>query len=396
MTRLLVLAGAWGWGPITTAEMVCRALPKTVEVTALASGIAEEYARSNRDCFGRVVSSLSDVRAFDAVLSVVEPVGPLVGRAAGVPVIAVDNLFWHWDWQRMPLSKLAALADSVRSLEDVEQAVTSAAALAPYGEYALMYAAATEVHWQRVAARPAGAPPWLKGTWVAPYLGRLPDRSPPPHRPVVSLSGGLINPYTTAHQLDIYVALLAEILGPVLPGDCVIAAPAQLHERLRARFHTADIDTFSREEFLRVLASASILYAPAGLSTTFEACALGVPLVTLPDVHDGNHDNYFGLAGIAPVGRAELQHAFPAATLANFGAHHEPITTDEIFEHYSAAVRDEGQGFVPWARSVLARPALARDQMRVLGGVAARGHGERETAAALLRLAVSPAPSSAK
>ena len=212
MNKILVFAGAWGWGPVTTAQMICETLNQdNIEITTVLTGIALNYANNNPSAFGKIIPieelKEKDLQC-DVILSVVEPYGPLAAQYTGTPLIAVDNLFWHWNWQDANSTQINDLIHSIKKFDDIKKIMSELSALGNYIEYSSMYFVAKRVYLQLVAKMPQSTPSWMldRVQFVPPFLGKLPKPRNRDERKtfLVSLSGGLVNPYTTAEQLDTY------------------------------------------------------------------------------------------------------------------------------------------------------------------------------------------------
>lgn len=365
MSNILIFAGAWGWGPVTTAEMVCNEIHTDTNIKSMLSGIALQYARINPKPFG-TVHSLDTIDKYtypcDVILSVVEPIGPLIAKITGKPLIAIDNLFWHWQWQNIDINRISAIVNECQDFHSICNTIRKLQSLGSYAEYASMYCMSDHIYWQKVAAVPQSIPNWMRknSTLIPPLLGKLPAIEHTSQRKnlTISLSGGLVNPYTTADQLETYSRLLSYILADTLSSyenifNIVFAAPKTLHRYLYKYFPNYRIGDFSRSSFLQLLSQSAVVLAPAGLSTTFEAAALGTPLVILPEQHDGNYSNYIGLAGIAHTAISHLNETFPAITLAAFGFPQATDSADKIFSIYKENIKTKNSSFALWGKHTI-------------------------------------------
>ena len=396
--KLAVFAGAWGYGPVTTAAQVIRALRLPASVTFVGDSIAADYARMPGSEFTQVWSLqqfIEDGSDFDGIISVVEPYGPLLGSALAVPVVAIDNLFWHWGWNDALASSISARLPKRFEAQDVPGIVDAIADIPEYGMYAIMYLLGSRVLWQNVAAPPSSVPRWMSevATTIEPIVDVCPQPEGYQRRgKLVSLSGGLVNPYSTPKEWDIYLDALKQLLEPFPEsGAWAWVAPPELHSRIRDRWPDSTPEALPQRAFLEKLAQAEVCLAPAGLGTTFEAAAAGTPLLTLPEQHDGNWANYEGLSTASGFSRTELYRIYPNLLLSASASDLRGAGSDELFRNLASATREGGHGgsFLSEGRSMLAEvfhqiadgtSQLAYDQAGLVSSFGGKLHGAAEAA----------------
>jgi hypothetical protein len=339
--RLLVSAGAWGYGPVTTVHMFLDQLSRIAQIDFVGTSIAFDYARTHSMLYRRVMSSLDEIDTkYDLVLSVVEPTILLWARERGVPSISFDNLFWHWNWTDSVLENVRDRLDS-ENTSDREATLTALADLGEYAEYSLMYVLSEVVICQRVASVPVGLPEAMTSRmcFVDPLLRRITPEAKQ-RQLLLSLSGGLVNPMATERHWDVYVELIARILLSALEEAKVyhfkvkVAAPDELNGRLRSRLHTEDVQAYDHGSFLKEVSRSRLVIAPKGLSTTFEAAYYGAVLFSLPEQHDGNLYNYHGVAELSGLDYDEFKAVFPDAQIGNFHEDLSLCSTEELFQAY--------------------------------------------------------------
>lgn len=362
--NIAVFAGAWGYGPVTTAAQVVRALGMPVTVTFIGGSIAADYARMPDSEFHRVLDIpefIDHAANFDGIISVVEPYGPLFGSALHVPVVAIDNLFWHWGWDYSLASSLSERLPEHFLARDVPSIVESLADLPGYGVYALMYLMASRVLWQNVATPPPSTPQWMHE--LAAVIEPIVDvhQQPDGYRKqgtLVSLSGGLVNPYSTAREWDTYLDALEQLFEPFPHSSgWTWVAPPELHARIRDRWPGVYPRALTQQAFLEELSRAEVCLAPAGLGTTFEAAAANTPLITLPEQHDGNWANYEGLSTASGCSEEELYRVYPNLLLSSSAPELRGASSDELFRWLDSATLEAGRpgSFFDQGRSMLQR-----------------------------------------
>ena len=234
---------------------------------------------------------------YSLVVSVLEPSSLVWGRKRDIRTISVDNVFWHWRWDEDVIGAAEAVLEADL---DVGATMAGLSALGSYAEYTPVYLAADQVLWQRVAPPNATLPDRMssKGRFIQPIVRPiLPARKV--NQVLLSLSGGLINPVATSVAWRTYLEILRLVVGPGLRTaerlgwQIVLAAPDVLRGVATETLGIA-ATAFDHAGFMAAMVESSAIAAPMGLATTIEAAQAGVAMFTLPEIHDGNAENYLG------------------------------------------------------------------------------------------------------
>jgi hypothetical protein len=251
---LVCCAAAIGYGPATKLALIAEALrAQGLRPVFLGGGSALEVARRS-PAFAAVVDAAPDAPAARkliagsaGVLSAMERGHLRTAQAFGRPTFVVDSLLWMRDHVPPPFR------DATR-------------------------------YWAQdfvgVKERAAGV-----AEVVGPLLPARPAVRAPVDRLVVAL-GGAASPFDDAEDDDAWGDVLVEGLRALAGrfADVVCLASERMASRLDARHGGRGIAFASAApvEAASLLASARLVLAAPGLTTTLECFQLGVPTVFLP------------------------------------------------------------------------------------------------------------------
>lgn len=329
---LLCAAEPWGFGPSSKLFAILRSMSPAPRIVAAGTGSATIFARLNADVVDDYIELdspyqiLSLCERFDAVLSVMDPWAALLGARKGVPVVYVDSLFWFWQWEKLDFAALPAIADEWLAASPDELRLETSRPVNWHVMAALACHWSTRVFAQRAAESTQRAglfPKDLVRVVGAVVATRSQQATCSSSAPLVSISGAIshLTPYSVASRYaGIVRRTLSRAAEPVAEAT-ITGNPALLPlfsgSRWRVRAMGPDV-------FQQAARAASVLLAPAGLTTAMEAAALGTPVIFLPEQHAGHAANVDVLAAADPGAYDhillrrwfELSHTEPAAAIA--------------------------------------------------------------------------------
>jgi hypothetical protein len=289
MSRILCTSQPFGFGPTSTLLSIAAALKSSATVEFCGTGTAFTFAQQNSSIFAKVTETAAfaaeDLRDFDLVISVMDPVAVFEARRANVPVLLIDAIPWFWDWR----ARLCE-ADHVqgRTAQQLLSSVCSEDILAlaetkPHDLmiYAYEWADAVATQGQadlRLLSSAARTHTSTVGAILNPAKQRTGTGTGPA---VVSLSGTLspINGHESARR---YVDVVSHLIEASMDSSALLFtghpySVSMLKDRgYRAEF--LDSATMSAH-----ISRAPFLLAPAGMTTTLEAVRSGTPIGFLPE-----------------------------------------------------------------------------------------------------------------
>lgn len=217
MTRVLVGAQSFGFGPASKAETISRRLEREGVLVDFVGDTQARGFSAEQDLYERVIDSdeLSslELSAYDALVSVMEPTVTLAGVLAARPVAYVDSLYGFWDWPDP--SRYVEL--STRLLEDgFESAIARLDRLAPHERQWFGHRFATGSYVQALddaVVRDAAAYGLDDPILVNPIVD-VPEARGPEGRVLVNLCG-LVSPVVSRSLASRYVDLVDRIVAPM-------------------------------------------------------------------------------------------------------------------------------------------------------------------------------------
>lgn len=314
MPRALVTAEAFGYGPPSKLNAVCRQLARnSYECHLVGESTAYAFAAANSDTYAsiREIERMTDLDeldsdAFDIAVSVMDPFLPVWAHFHDVPCAYVDSLFWFWNWSEPAPRELVSAVDDVQNAGDAAAALETMAALPMHvGQYVAHCLATVNcvqntpgveerIHEMRHPARfrRVGAiidlsylRPEAQNVWLATASGML--------NPLLPYAAAVDWLRTVAKMVD-EAARSAEIRETILlTGNPDVLASASDVETARIRIAPLD-----HASMLRTMNRAIACLAPPGLTTVLECAAYGIPVILLPEQHYGHLANFHRLTAV--------------------------------------------------------------------------------------------------
>jgi hypothetical protein len=309
MTKVLVTAEAFGFGPASKLHAICVELARRgIECHFAGEMSALTFAQSNAQAFGSIVAveSMSELASvapdgFDATLSVMDPYLTVWSSFHNVPCVYVDSLYWFWQWSpenEADLRKTAA--ELLCSADGAAGALRSLDAVPMHdGQYIAHYLSA--ISCAQRAPKSAARATAMSGIEPVQIVDAVIDLSyrefAMPTRWLATASG-MLNPlYPVSSALD-WVMITARLLDEaatinnldepiLLAGHPDVLALAT--DIVPSRIQLVPLD---HQGILRDINEAIACLTPAGLTTMLECSAYGTPVILLPEQHYGHLSNY--------------------------------------------------------------------------------------------------------
>jgi len=336
--KILTGAGAWGYGPCATLRLLLREIGVFAEVDFVGESVALDFALRHKTQFHRVFDSYPTIQEnYDLVISVMEPDILLWAYKQDIPSVSIDNLYWMWEWEEPLLQSSVSVIDKEESFGEIRNKLQH---FGEYFDYSVMYTLAQKVFLQKFDQ---GLPASLEGfadkiQFVDPMVD-LSYRKALPHRNTILISfSGMINPYVTELDLIVYLFVVRSILREGLDRygtghEMVYAVHESLADTVKKVFRTENVYALTHPEFLQRLDDCLLVIAPAGMATMFECLAYEVPLLVLPEQHDGNYTNYMTLYRNGVSDAADWE-AFPELMLSTRVPEARQFKIEDFYRRY--------------------------------------------------------------
>lgn len=303
MKKIICGAQSFGYGPISKLYTIVTELKKRNENFVFdftGDGTSLDFVQNNDPIFDhlKLVSSI-DFNKYDLVLSVMEPTLPVKAKVHSVKSIYVDSLYWFWAWPRgdIHLGKdfIQKLIRDPNLIEEVpphsrQYIAHNLADLSVLQTFDVSNQAETRI-------------PGNNEIEVLPIINLSHRKSHKSNKILVSLSGQ-ISPLNTKEKSMEYLSLIVTIFNE-LPKELtdkykiIFTVNPEILPQAKGLLKNPNFNIFalSHTEFLHTLSESLVLFAPAGITTLFEAAYYGTPIFFLPEQHDGHYKNYNRLRG---------------------------------------------------------------------------------------------------
>jgi hypothetical protein len=323
--RILSGSQAFGYGPSSKLVTIASHLQQAgVATDFCGEGIARSFAELNRPAFGtlRAETDVEDIvpEGYDAVLSLMSPAVAAWGYAYGVPVAAVDSLYWLWRW---PEDRQPAVQRDIAQFRGAHRLGDLLAYIETLPRHVQQFAnhlMAERSYIQRYPGmyREDRADRVLNLVEVGPIVDRSYYTDCPRDTVLISFAG-MINPLISDEDIDKYFRLVNMLLEPALAEleqayQVVYVVNPVLDAAARQVFR-GTITALSHQEMLRTMARSIAVVTPPGITTFYECLAYRTPALSLPEQHYGHFPNYERLAHLSDTVQ-HFRQAYPEALVS--------------------------------------------------------------------------------
>lgn len=308
--KVITSAQSFGYGPssklITIIKELRRADGYNFQVDFVGSSISLTYVSQNKKYLDDIFDEQKqfDLRKYDYAISVMDPYLAIKAAILKMPVIYVDSLFWFWKWNNENLPKLDNIVEKLKSNRDINRL---AELLEEVGPHELQYLAhrfadysIVQTFGQNELADDNNVRRKIQVLFVNPIIDRTLYKEDSKKDTILISLSGMISPLVNNEQALKYVKLVCNLFSSwseKIDKNINIILTANPDVINKIDFDTARIKSvsMSNEEILNTLNRSIICFAPVGITFLYEALYYNVPIVFLPEQHDGHYANYLRL-----------------------------------------------------------------------------------------------------
>lgn len=320
--KALLTAQSFGYGPVSKLVVIAGLLRKIygkeIILDFVGGNIAAVYAQQNNDRFDNIfTNSIESIKPeeYDFLISVMEPISIIWAKKHGLKSIYVDSLFWFWHWH---LNKFKKLRDSVVRINELE-ASPSLELAKTIDNHSLQYVAhmlSTVSLVQRFVLpnnetihvdKMRDHMKYIATDSIidTSYLEHNQERS----NLLISMSG-MLSPLNDEAHAQKYIKLIINLFSSVesfIPTslDIYFTVNPSLINKVQHLNSRIKLVSLNKPEFLKLLNTTRLVFAPPGITTILECMAYGVPIAILPEQHYGHYPNYLRMSFNGE------QHVFP-------------------------------------------------------------------------------------
>lgn len=299
--RILIGAQSWAFGPAGKASAIGHAFQKLGIKTCFVGGSTSfSFCKSSEhfDDFIEVSSAYDYLKLqkddFSMVISVMDPYLAVWAVKKNLPVYYVDSMSWFWNWEDSESVEVftknfrgKGVADDFKYLD----------ALPPDTRQLIAHQISKSIFSQ---GRPqVTTETKKKAKNVGPVIDLLyRENSVKRDTIIISLSGG-ISPANSLEEAVRYANMVVDLIFSgrsesffqnrkfIITGHPEVIK--NMHNPHRAG---VELKALSHPDFLRALNKAAVVFIPCGFTTIYEALAYRVPVVFLPENHNGHVYEY--------------------------------------------------------------------------------------------------------
>lgn len=298
--KILVAAENFGFGPVSKLLSIIENT-NLKQQQILFYGESESFDFLNNETEFKIekVKSLEEKYLEDVqlIISVMDPKVLLYGKLKNIFSIFIDSLYEFWNW-------------SSKDYKLVNQIVTDFSVIKNFKHYKNSLDELKD-HQQKLLAYALCSKAFVQSAWgdlrETPFLNKIQKIKPivdsrfcsrreslnfnEEKIDIISLSG-MNNPFIDKEKNIAYLEFISLIISKLnfLKQPIITVNPALLSEA--QKIFDYRVVSLSHEEFLKLLNQSRYIFAPAGLTTVFEAKAYKTKYIPLPEYHHGHIWNW--------------------------------------------------------------------------------------------------------
>ena len=315
MKKVLIGSQTWAWGPASKAEAIGEIMRKNYncQVDFYGDQISYDFcfkAGTFNACF--LLNSEYDFvsipfEKYDFVISVMNPFLAVAASKANKKVFWVDSMSWIWNWHNYDIleKQYAEIID-----KPINEVLSYMKDMPGYDCKIFGLISSTKIFIQGNYYEAKNNNPKIE------YVGAVINDSfisqEERNNIIITLSGQLC-PYMDVKHAIKHANNTQKWLKPIIDkyknqytiyvvGNEMVLNDIEKEDGI---IYTQ----LSHSEFLNKLNSCHVLFCPCGFTTVYEAAAYHVPMVFLPETHDGNAYEFLLITKNATPD--ELKNVFP-------------------------------------------------------------------------------------
>lgn len=349
--RVLIAVSEWGYGPISTLKVLTDEICEKYSFVFVGKEKhVLDFVETNMKYIQEKYTEIDEVdfKDIDLILNCMDIESLLYAREYGIPVYAIDNLYFFWGpkWEMSDYKRVEGIVlDVTLPIRDKIQKLYS---LPNYQGYLSIYILSKYIFLQHYAQ--LGQDVWFlnkdKVYFIDPIIKKIAREKKEKTKVLVSFSG-LITPATTMSDISIYMCLVKILLKELLKEgitNIILTTPKASLTLARKILGSMDVEITSMDQktFLYNLQEAKIVLCPCGFSTTFEALYYKTPMFFLPEFHDGNIYNYYGIIDFNICRYRKLSNVYPSMSVEEMGLF-KYQTVEELYNGYRKILSDKNE-----------------------------------------------------
>jgi len=315
MMRILCSAQSFGYGPcsklLTFVKHLKQIYQGDIKIDFIGDDVALTYVLQNSLYFNNIFEyqgEYPNAKNYDMVISVMNPYTAIWGWFNRKKVLYIDSLYWFWKWDKNNFGNIQKIIQRLTSVNNLEEVWSI---LKEVDDHSLQYIAhvfssISCIQEFSSTKKETSADPFRKYhsnfSKVGPIINTsLKTTSKGLRNKILISLGGLYSPLNRFKEGVRYTKfvlnLIDEFVGS-LPKDIevILTTNPNIISNINSKVDRLTITSLNNEQFLKTLNEAVVVITPPSITTIYESLFYDVPVIFLPEQHDGHFPNFLKLS----------------------------------------------------------------------------------------------------
>jgi len=301
-TNLAVAAQSFGYGPCSKLSTILEFLKPTA--TFYGNTTSLTFAELNKEVFKNIVKMQGkdffqiSFAKYAYSIVVMDYDFAIAAWWNNNKYLYVDSLFWFWDWSKINSNSIKLL-DNLKEKGNLTEFLKIWDSIDPHSKqyYAHFYSTRSVIQKYANNTEHIKLFPNKRFVEVGPIINNSLKKITARTKIVVSYCG-LLSPLVNKQRALEYIELTKKLLGGFLPKnkkDTLFLVNPELKQECENILPFGEVHSLGHEQTLKLLNKTKVLILPPSITSILEAVEYGVPVILLPEEHDGHYPNYLEL-----------------------------------------------------------------------------------------------------
>lgn len=301
-TKLAVAAQSFGYGPCSKLSTILDFL--NPNATFYGNTTSLTFAKLNKEVFRKIVKMQGKdyfqipFAQYSYSIAVMDYDFAIAAWWNNNKYIYVDSLFWFWDWSKINLDSIKLL-DNLKEKGDLTEFLKIWNNIDPHSKQYFAHFYSTRSVIQKYANNTEHTKlfPNKRFVEVGPIINNSLKKIATRTKIVVSYCG-LLSPLVNKQKALEYIELTKKLLEIFLPKNkknILFLVNPELRQECKKILPFGKVYSLGHKSTLKLLNKTKALILPPSITSILEASEYGVPIILLPEEHDGHYPNYLEL-----------------------------------------------------------------------------------------------------
>lgn len=312
--KILCSAQSFGYGPCSKLISFVKHLRKiyrnNLKIDFIGDDIALIYALQNREYFHKIFKYQGEYpnpEDYEIIISVMNPHIAIWGWFNKKRVLYIDSLFWFWQWEKKNFEYIEKIIYELNYTENFNKVRPILKKIdSHYLQYIAHRVSSLSCIQKFFDQKNKGfTNPFRKNISNLVEVGPIIDISfkekENKRNKILISCGGLYSPLIRLKEGVRYVNFILNLLDEfikLLPRNIEITLTTnpEIVSNVSPSNRRLNIISLNNKQFLRALNKTIVLFTPPSITTIYEALFYNVPIIFLPEQHDGHFPNFLKLS----------------------------------------------------------------------------------------------------